>query len=259
MSAENKTITQAYRYSLHLTPEQEERLLSFTGAARFAFNWGLALVKQRLDARERGEEVHLPWSYHSLYTEWRTIRDEAAPWRREVPYTAFLTGLEGLGRALQGFTRARRAGRRAGFPRFRAKGRCRERIFFMHAECHPVDSRHLRIPKLGAIRSAERLNKLNRLLERDPRARIVRSTLAQQAPGRWTVSFTVERSPKRRRPRRPDAVVGVDLGRAAARHPLHRRHSSQPATPELVAPATDAIAAPARSPAPRRQPSQLPR
>jgi putative transposase len=187
-------------------------LLAFTGAARFTFNWGLALVKERLDARKQGEEVFLPWSYHALYTEWRQARDEVAPWRGEVPYTAFLTGLEGLGRGLQGFSRARKAGRRAGFPRFRAKGRCPERIFFMHADCHPVDARWIKIPRLGLVRSSESVNKLNRLLARDPKARIVRSTLTQKSPGRWFISFSVERSPKRRHARRPDSVVGVDLG-----------------------------------------------
>jgi putative transposase len=212
VSARAEKITQAYRYALRIPPQQEQALLSFTGAARFAFNWGLALVGRRLEARRRGEEVFLPWSYHSLYTEWRTVRDEVAPWRREVPYTAFLTGLESLGSALQSFSRARKAGRRAGFPRFRSKGRSAERIFFMHADCRPLDARRIYVPKLGPVCSRERLTKLQRLLARDPKSRIIRSTLIRQSPGRWTVSFTVERSPKQRRPRRPQAVVGVDLG-----------------------------------------------
>jgi putative transposase len=212
VSAQTKPITQAYRYALRVTPAQDERLLSYTGASRFAFNWGLALVKERLDRRHRGEEVHVPWSYHSLYTEWRKLRDEVAPWRRDVPYTAFLTGLEGLGRALQGFSRARKAGRRAGFPRFRARGKTPERILFMHADCRPVDARHVKVPRLGLVRSRERLTKLNRLLERDPKARIVRATLTRQRERRWSVSFTVERSPKLRRPHDANAAAAADLG-----------------------------------------------
>jgi hypothetical protein len=38
VSAENEPITQGYRHALRLTPEQKELLLSYTGAARFAFN-----------------------------------------------------------------------------------------------------------------------------------------------------------------------------------------------------------------------------
>lgn len=82
----------------------------------------------------------------------------------------------------------------------------------MHAECRPVDGRHVRVPKLGLLRSSERLSKLNRLLKDDPKSRIIRATLTQARSGRWFVSFTVERSPKRRSPRKPDAVIGIDLG-----------------------------------------------
>jgi transposase len=39
----------------------------------------------------------------------------------------------------------------------------------------------------------------------------VRSTV-RRVNGGWVISFLVERSPKRRRARRPDAVVGVDVG-----------------------------------------------
>jgi transposase len=82
----------------------------------------------------------------------------------------------------------------------------------MHADCHPSGGRQVKVPKLGLVRSRERLTKLNRLLERDPHARIVRATLTRAREGRWAVSFTVERSPKRRRARQHDAAVGVDLG-----------------------------------------------
>jgi putative transposase len=55
------------------------------------------------------------------------------------------------------------------------------------------------------------MSKLIRLLERDPQARVLRSTVSRKK-GRWFVSFTVERTAKRRRARRPNAVAGVDVG-----------------------------------------------
>jgi putative transposase len=82
----------------------------------------------------------------------------------------------------------------------------------MHATCHPIDGRMIKVPKLGPVRSRESLKKVNRLLARYPKARIMRSTLTQKSPGRWFLSFTIERSPKQRQPRRPDSVIGVDLG-----------------------------------------------
>jgi putative transposase len=111
-------IRQAYRYALDPTVEQEALLRSFTGASRFWFNQGLALVKERLAARARGEDVRVPWSYKALCSEFKgdAVKDELAPWRSEVPVGAYQAGLEMLGRALQNFSQGRRAGRRVGFP-----------------------------------------------------------------------------------------------------------------------------------------------
>jgi transposase len=38
------TVHQAYRFALDPTPRQQRRLASHVGAARFAYNWGLAVV-----------------------------------------------------------------------------------------------------------------------------------------------------------------------------------------------------------------------
>jgi transposase len=55
------------------------------------------------------------------------------------------------------------------------------------------------------------MSKLTRLLDGDPQARVVRSTVSRRND-KWVVSFTIERSEKQRRARQPDAVAGVDLG-----------------------------------------------
>ena len=207
-------VRQAYRFALDPTAAQAELLGSFAGASRFWFNAGLALVKERLDARERGEDVRVPWSYHQLCSEFKgdAIKDELAPWRREVPVGSYQAGLEACGRALQNFSRGRRAGRRVGFPRFRVKGRCREAVIFLAPRIGSV--RWVEFDRrLGPIRVKERMSKLIRLLERDDKARILRATVSRSGSN-WYVSFTVERSGKRRCARRPDAAVGVDVGLA---------------------------------------------
>ncbi|MET8212804.1 helix-turn-helix domain-containing protein, partial [Streptomyces sp. NPDC005373] len=43
---------QAYRFALDPTPRQVGALLRHAGAARVAFNWGLAVVKANLGQRE---------------------------------------------------------------------------------------------------------------------------------------------------------------------------------------------------------------
>jgi putative transposase len=210
--ADRALIRQAYRFALDPTVEQRALLASFTGASRFWFNQGLALVTERLDARKRGENVRVPWSYRALCSEFKgdTIKDELAPWRAQVPVGSYQAGLEMLGRALQNFSRARRAGRTVGFPRFRVKGRCKEAVIFQKPRIK--SARRVEFDwRLGAIRTKERMSKLIRLLERDEHARIVRATVSRSGSN-WFVSFAVERSPKRRRARSPDAAVGVDVG-----------------------------------------------
>jgi putative transposase len=209
---ERRLIRQAYRFVLAPSVEQERFLCSCCGASRFWFNQGLALVKERLDRRAAGEGVRVPWSYRSLCCEFAALKDVVCAWRSEVVVGSMQAGLEQVGCALQNFSRARAAGRRVGFPRFRAKGRCHESVIFQRPRI--ADSRHVLLDRrLGPLRTKESLRKLARLLERDEHARVLRSTV-QRTNGGWAISFTVERSPKRRQARRPHAAVGVDVGLA---------------------------------------------
>jgi putative transposase len=147
-----------------------------------------------------------------LCSEFAPRKDEVCPWRSEVVVGSMQAGLEQLGRALQQFSEGRRTGRRVGFPTFRAKGRCHESVIFQRPRL--ADSRHVVLDRrLGRLRTKESLRKLARLLAEDERGRVIRSTVQRSSAG-WAISFTIERSPKRRRARRPDAVVGVDLGLA---------------------------------------------
>jgi putative transposase len=204
-------IEQAYRFALAPTPEQERFLEGCAGASRFFYNWGLALVETRLRLRRAyGPSVAVPWSYKELCSEFAKVKDDVAPWRCEVVVGSQQAGLEALGAGLRRFLEGRKTGRRVGFPRFRRKGRCRESVIFQRPRI--VDGRRVEFDRrFGPIRSRERFTKLQRLLERDEHARIKRATVQRQG-AKWYVSFTVERSPKRRRARRPDTVVGVDVG-----------------------------------------------
>jgi putative transposase len=47
-------VVQAYKFALDPTPRQHRALWSHCGAARFAYNWGLDLVRQRQDERAAG-------------------------------------------------------------------------------------------------------------------------------------------------------------------------------------------------------------
>jgi putative transposase len=73
------------------------------------------------------------------------------------------------------------------------------------------DRHHVRLPRLGAIRTHESTRKLARRLE-DGRARILSATVRQEACGRWYVSLQAEVARAAGGARRPSVVAGVDLG-----------------------------------------------
>jgi putative transposase len=125
---------QAFRFELDPNNEARSALASHTGAARFAFNWGLALIKDRLDARrvlaalavrqgaslaeavvwaaERAGPV--PWSLPALRREWNQAKDQVAPWWAGNSKEAYNTGLDTLARALKSFFDARSGKRKGG-------------------------------------------------------------------------------------------------------------------------------------------------
>lgn len=136
---------QAFRFELDPGNEAGSALASHAGAARFAFNWGLALINDRLEARRvlealavrqgasmaeaalwaAGVAGPVPWSLPALRREWNQAKDQVAPWWAVNSKEAYNAGLDALARALKGFFDARsgkRRGGRLGWPRFRKRG-----------------------------------------------------------------------------------------------------------------------------------------
>ena len=124
----------AYRLALDPTPGQARALASHCGAARKAFNEGLAHVRRRLDQRaaERSYGVpepmltEVPWSLPALRRWWNASKDELAPWWRENSKEAYSSGLDALARGLRQFSASRsgkRRGPKTGFPRFKSRRR----------------------------------------------------------------------------------------------------------------------------------------
>ncbi|MQA76453.1 MAG: helix-turn-helix domain-containing protein, partial [Solirubrobacterales bacterium] len=128
-------MTQAYRFCLEPTPAEARRLASHAGAARFAYNRGLARVEACLKAREwerrlLGASVtEVPWSLAALRREWNAEKQRVAPWWAENSKEAYSSGLDALARGLRAFSDSRngkRRGPRVGFPRRKRRGRSRE-------------------------------------------------------------------------------------------------------------------------------------
>ena len=217
----------AFLFALEPTPVQVQAFRSHCGAQRFAFNFGLALVGANLDQRaaERSYGVAeadlipaVSWSAYGLRRAWNSAKHDVAPWWAENSKEAYSSGLANLAAALSNWSSSRsgqRVGRKVAFPRF--KGR-RSRLscrFTTGAFGLATDRRHVRLPRIGLVRTGESTRKLARKIETG-RARIRSATLSWQR-GRWHVSFSVELPD----PELPDPepaqrtggrVIGVDLG-----------------------------------------------
>jgi putative transposase len=195
------TAHQAFRYELDPTNVQRSRLASHAGAARYAWNWGLEQIKVALNARATGDlQSHVPdaMQLHRTWNRWKKLPGNC-PWWAENSKCAYQEAFRDLERALSIFWRARTAGRRIGFPRFKKKGRGDS---FRLTDPVRVEPHAVVLPRLGRIRTKEPTIKL--------RGRILSATCRREAD-RWFVSLCV-------RVERPKveaslgSAIGVDLG-----------------------------------------------
>lgn len=211
----------AYRFALAPTPAQERALRSHAGAARVAYNWGLARVKAVMDQRAAEATYGITgydltpsilWSLPALRKAWNAAKHQVAPWWAECSKEAYNTGLDQLARGLKGWDdsrRGKRKGRRMGFPRFKSKRKARPSIRFTTGAFR-CEARHAVLPRIGKVKLHEDGARLADLVAAGT-ARVV-SVAVRHERGRWHAAFTVEQDVQRPAPADPDAVVGIDLG-----------------------------------------------
>ncbi|MHA6804047.1 IS607 family element RNA-guided endonuclease TnpB [Salinifilum ghardaiensis] len=217
------TVLQAYQFALDPTEQQQAMLSSHCGASRFAYNWALAQVRAVMNQREAERSYGLAedqltpamnWSAYSLRKSWNAAKNEVAPWWGENSKEAYASGLANLADALGNWHKSRtgkRAGKRIGFPRFKSK-RHRSSCRFSTGSFGLSDSgrRHVKLPRIGLVRTHESTRTLARHVERGT-ARIRSATVSFQR-GRWYVSFSVEITKTEPAPATKGGAVGVDLG-----------------------------------------------
>jgi putative transposase len=188
-------VRQAFRYELAPTAAQRHALVAHAGAARWAWNWGLAV---RVKAWRRRRETLNAVALHRLLN--RLKRTPRYGWLYEVSKCAPQEALRDLDRAFTSFWQGRRQGRRVGFPRFKKRGRCADR--FRLTGAISVGPAGVVLPRIGLVATKEPTDKF--------RGRILSVTCRREAD-RWYAAITVEVE-------RPDPiavdgpVIGVDRG-----------------------------------------------
>ena len=206
------SVYEAVKVRLDPTPRQARLLRSHAGAARFAYNAGLAHVKDMLENGEPPE-----WSHYSLLRWWNANKDTLAVnpdtgvvWWSQNSKEAYNMALRDLAQGLSNWSKSRkgqRKGRRVGFPRFKSKNTVMRFAYSTHFTAPTArDPYGLKLSRIGRVHCMENVYK------RVDGARLVRVNVSYRA-GRWYASLTVEReqpsSPAHTRER---GAVGVDLG-----------------------------------------------
>ena len=203
---------EAVKVALDPTPRQVRLLCSHAGAARFAYNAGLAHVKDMLENGEPPE-----WSHYSLVRWWNANKDTLAVnpvtgvvWWSQNSKEAYSMALRSLAQGLSNWSKSRkgqRKGRRVGFPRFKSKNIA---MRFAYSTCITTptasDPYGLKLSRIGRVHCMENVYK------RVNGARLIRVSVSCRA-GRWYASLTVEREhPSSSTRTRKRGTVGVDLG-----------------------------------------------
>ena len=185
-------------------------MASHAGAARFAYNAGLAHVKEALESGEPAD-----WSHYSLLRWWNANKDTLAVnqttgvvWWSQNSKEAYNMALHGLARGLSNWSKSRkgqRKGKRVGFPKFKSKN-ATMRFAYSTNFTAPTESDPygLKLPRIG------RLHCMENVYKRVNGVRLIRITVSRRA-GHWYASLTVEREPTAQ-PAPKGGVVGVDLG-----------------------------------------------
>ena len=201
----------AVKVRLDPTPRQERMLASHAGAARFAYNAGLAHVKEAIDAGEKPD-----WSFYSLVNWWNanknslTVGADGATWWQENSKESYCRALESLSKGLSNWSKSRRGdrkGRKVGFPKFKAKGRATPK-FAYGTGCFGLvkdDPKALKLPRIGRVHCMENV------AARVGDAKVKRMTVSRRA-GRWYAALTVERDDTPAKRPTKGGAVGVDLG-----------------------------------------------
>lgn len=195
-------IVRGYKTELDLNNAQITACLKYTGAARFAYNWGLRRYQEEYAAGRKTPTAI------SLHKELNALKKTDFPWMYEVSKCAPQEALRNLEKAFKRFFengKKKKAGKqksgKVGYPQFKSK---KKGIgsFRLTGAIH-VHEKAIQLPRLGLLRLKEA-----GYIPTD--AKVLNATVSEKA-GRWYVSVQVEEQVADPIPAKGKAI-GVDLG-----------------------------------------------
>jgi len=190
-------ILKGYKTELKLNNHQKTACKKHCGAARFAYNWGLA--KKMAAYNLTGKSP----SAIDLHKQLNVLKQSELNWMYEVSKCAPQEALRDLDKSYANFFRRVKQGdKEVGFPKF--KSRRRGLGSFRLTGSIKVFERSIQLPRLGKLRLKE--------VGYIPTCgvKILSATVSEQA-GRWFVSVQVEQHVSEPLPN-SNEIIGVDLG-----------------------------------------------
>lgn len=187
------------------TPKQERMLRSHAGAARFAYNFMLSMVKSAI----AGQVGWFGWSRAELRRVWNSWKGDVAPWAGENSKEAYSYGIECLAASLKNWTdsrKGRRKGRVMGFPQYKTRSKSMKFAYTTGSfGLIPDDPKALRLPRIGRVHCFEDVEK------RVGDGKVTRMTVSCTA-GCWYASLSVEYPDMPAPNPHGQGTVGIDLG-----------------------------------------------
>ena len=184
-----------YRYKLRPNATQRAAFGQFAGNRRFVWNWALAECKRYYAEHKKSK------SFAELSAALTQLKkDPAYDWLALSSAQSLQQALADLKKAYQAFFR--RAGRKAGPPAFKKKGRCVDSFRFPQAV--KVVGNRIQLPKIGSVRL---------FLSRPVAGTIGSATVKKSSTGDWFVSLVVDDG--KDEPVKAtdiDDAIGIDLG-----------------------------------------------
>ena len=188
----------AYKTKLTLNNAERTWCLQCAGAARWCYNWGLAAME---DAYAEGRKTSVLAEKKRL----NAVKDEVAPWLRDLPYAVLQEAFGNLDAAYKNFFRRVKKGGKPGFPKFKSRKHPRQ-SFRLRGGIVATDTK-IKMPRIGWLRLAE-----HGYLPRRKDIRVLSASISTQDHGAtWYVSLQAEETVAEPTPA-TGAAVGIDLG-----------------------------------------------
>jgi putative transposase len=195
-------VQRAYKTELDLNHGQVTACRQHAGAARWAYNWGLQVKRERYRVTKKSPTAI------ELHRQLNALKKTHVPWPYEVSKCAPQEALWNLDAVFQQFFRRcalKKQGKwkgRLGYPRFKTKKKGPGS--FQLTGRIVVSEKAIVLPRLGRLRLKERV-----YLPASDTVTILSATVSEQA-GHWYVSLQVEEL--QAVPENTGQVVGIDLG-----------------------------------------------